>query len=69
MAISKTKVKPDPESDTLDRAQRKGTTQRVNETHAVNEFLKDEDNYNAVIDYIFGKTDDNPLEDIREFYK
>ncbi len=69
MAISKTKIKTDPESDILDRAQRKGSTQRINEAHAVKEFLGEEENYNAVIDYIFGETDDNPLEDIREFYK
>ncbi len=62
------KKKPDPESDELEKVQRDGWTARENERMEIREFFEEEENKQDVMDYIFGKADENPLGEIRTKY-
>lgn len=52
-------------NDELERAQTKGLAKKVTNKKDVKEYLANEGNKQGVMDYIFGKTEVNPLNELR----
>ena len=69
MASPIPKAKEDKVSDSLERVQGLGWQKKLNENTEVSLFLQDEKNVEKLNDYIFGKTEENPLEEIRNKYQ
>ena len=70
MAISPIpKKKPEPENDRIQKCEILKWQNRLDEIEEVKEMLQDEEVKKDLLDYIFGFSDTNPLQEIRKKYK